>query len=152
MECPCELIFYVRKAPAVCASFREWICSYVIPRTPDACFTHVDFSNKSVSDLINVGTVGDDDCCATRLVTERMQGQLVLALCTSLILVSGALEHRLHARETDEASGGGKKTLTHSQSLAMYLYTISVMQLLYLHTNRSARETLANTSNNKAQV
>ena len=32
----------------------------LIPRTPDACFTHVDFSNKSVSDLI-VGTVGDDD-------------------------------------------------------------------------------------------
>ena len=28
---------------------------------PDACFTHLDFSNKSVSDLINVGTVGDDD-------------------------------------------------------------------------------------------
>ena len=48
---------------------------------------------------------------------REMKGQLVLALCTSLFLVSGALEHRLHARETDEASGGGK-TLTHSQSLS----------------------------------
>ena len=42
-------------------------------------------------------------------MTERMKGQLVLALCTSLVLVSG---HRLHARETDEASGGGKNTHT----------------------------------------
>ena len=72
-------------------------------------------------------------------MTERMKGQLVLALCTSLVLVSGALEHRLHARETDEASGGGKKTLTHSQSLAMYLYTISVMQLQW---NLLIRDTL----------
>ena len=44
VECPCELIIYVRKAPpvnAVCASFRE--CGplkALIPRTPDACFTH----------------------------------------------------------------------------------------------------------------
>ena len=43
-----------------------------------------------------------------------MKGQLVLALCTSLVLVSGALEHRLHARETDEASGGGKHSHTHN--------------------------------------
>ena len=75
-------------------------------------------------------------------MTERMKGQLVLALCTSLILV---LEHRLHAREKDEASGGGKHSHTHNL-LAMY---ISILYVMQLHTNRSARD---NTSNNKAHV
>ena len=89
MECPCELIFYVRKAPAVCASFREWICSYVIPRTPDACFTHVDFSNKSVSDLINVGTVGDDDIDTIRVFSDRENEG---AASTRFVYVSNSCE------------------------------------------------------------
>ena len=79
--------------------------------------------------------MGDDDIdtmvvphASECLVTERMQGQLVLALCTSLILVSGALERRLHARETDEASGGGKNThtLAISSYVCIYLQYISV--------------------------
>ena len=73
-------------------------------------------------------------------VTERMQGQLVLALCTSLILVSGALEHRLHARETDGASGGGKNT--HTLAISSYVLTVFRYNNSYaatIATNRSAK-------------
>ena len=85
----------------------------LIPRT-DACFISVDLCNESIC----LGSHQCRDCVcigiARHACDREMKGQLVLALCTSLVLVSGALEHRLHARETDEASGGGKHSHTHN--------------------------------------
>ena len=111
MECPCELIIYLRaQSKAVCASFRECILKAL--HAGRLLHTRRLLQQICLMSGLWVTMTTVVPHASECSVTERMKGQLVLALCTSLILVSGALEHRLHARETDEASGGGKNTHT----------------------------------------